>query len=148
MIETYLRPKDLMEGSAAIVDWTPMPTQKKGRVFEEAESEDRLSQFESEDSNFVTPKALKRFASNSINDGATDNDSDTEEIISDGRASSQQSQYESDDRGSNVQKNSSRIDLTKMHKNATTKGKDKKAFQKEVEQRRALVAKGGKNEVR
>ena len=124
-----------------------MPVQKKGRVFEEARSEDGDLQFESEDDDFVTPKALKKVASNSTDNDSTDNDSDTVEIINDGRASSQQSEYEPDNRGSNVQKDS-RIDLTKTHKNATTKGKDKKTFRKEVEQRRAFVVKGGKNEVR
>ena len=142
--------------SVAIQDWTPVPVQKRGKVVIESESEDKdsqlesndrdsqfesddNSQFESEDSCFITPKAIK--GSVVPDDNESDTDSSAVEVICKGRAGSLQSEYESDYRGTGSDARKDKIDLTKVLKNATTKGKDKKAFRKEVEERRALVAK-------
>jgi len=55
--------------------------QKKGKVIEGTETEGSNSQVESEDSNFETPRALKRGAAPSAPFISTDNHSDTEDIV-------------------------------------------------------------------
>ena len=134
--------------------------QKKGKVVEGTETEASDSQVESEDSNFETPRALKRGAAQSATFIPTDSNSDTEEIVDQERVNAseyheseldnQQQQSESKSKSKldkNVQnlEGSKRIDLTKVPRNANGKGKDKQAFRKVVEERRAFVAKEGRN---
>ena len=173
-IETYVHPDfeqhtlvDFSMQDSVAVDnwshWTPKPVQKNGKVVEGTETEGGNSQVESEDSNFETPRALKRGTDLSAPSISTDNDSDTVEIVDQERVSAseyqesqldnQQQQSESEsDSDKNVQnlKGLKRIDLTKLPKNANGKGKgkDKQAFRKDVKERQALVAKQGKNQVR
>jgi hypothetical protein len=73
-----------MQDSSAVNSWshwTPKPVQKKGKVIEGTETEGSNSQVESEDSNFETPRALKRGTAPSAPFISTDNHSDTKDIV-------------------------------------------------------------------
>jgi len=164
MIETYLHPEDL-ESNRPLVgmqvayteDHTPKP--KKKKCIMRIESEDDNSQIEIDD-DYATPKALRKRAPALLSDNNSDSDSMK---ITDSLADPEpewrgesESNRESDD-GSDIYVSEKKqkvklgnkdnrsdiqefrtIDLAKMQKKETGK-KDKRAFRKEVEERRAVT---------
>ena len=152
---------------AHIEDCTPKP--KKNKNTRRFESEDGNSQIETEDDEYETPKALQKRAPATLPDSSSDSDSvgivdslaDPEPEWKGKNALNTESDDGSDiyepqkkEKGKlgNKNKTSTRnhgdvqgsnlktIDLAKMQKKAKGK-KDKKAFRKEVEERRAVTSK-------
>ncbi len=163
MVETFLELDEDGEPSATCPDQayytaTPKPVKKKGKLAKsdngslQDESEISNSQIESEDgdspdeSDFETPKALKKVGRTVDYDFAEVADSDRDYVT----RSDQDSASSKDE--SDATEASKKIDLTMVRKTATmvkktAAGKEKGAFRKEVEARRVLVWKEECNKV-
>ena len=168
-IETYIQEIDDSNGRSAVefpsaLDNTPRPIRRKESVIETSDSEDGDSQVETEEEDFTTPKALQK-KGRTFPSG---NESDVQvvEIASEsgleyessnqggkymldnlskyGRSDSADDNEEESDlqevktTKTRARKTLKTIDLTKV----TQARKDKRAFRKEVEGKREVVAKG------
>ena len=150
---------------AYIEDHTPKP--KKRNYTKWIETEDEDSQLDHDEVEYETPKALKKRAPVSIPDPDSSSDTDSVEFVDshadpDHEWKGEDERYTESDNGSDIyvvqkkrtdksgnKKKPNRgdvqefksIDLAKMQKKAKGGIKEKKAFRKQVDEKRAVISK-------